>query len=206
MGYTMQQIQKCYNDVIDTYKAMSFKEVPCSSVVNYTINGVYRSTDLKSTVSDNVSVRVKLISKHEKFIGLDYPAYFIDLDVDQLVNLKSANVAHYNRFYCVDDNYYTTNINDVINARAISLKRYLDFWDHHNKNMRLNLTKMPNSLLLYLHKLINSKLGNRTKVFSIRDVYFSYAGVSRKLVIVIKHEDNLATESFWFDPCIKQTV
>lgn len=206
MGYTMQQIQKRYNDVVDIYKAMSFKEVPCYSVVNYTLNGVYRSTDLKSTIADDVSVRVKLVSKHEKFVGLDYPAYFIDLDVDQLVNLRSANVAHYNRFYCVDDNYYSTNIDDVINARAISLKRYLDFWNHCNKNMRLNLAKMPTSLVLYLHKLVNSKLGDRIKVYSIRDIYFSYAGVSRELVIVIKHKDNLATESFWFDLCTKHIV
>ena len=206
MGYTMQQIQKCYNDVVDIYKTMSFKEVPCSSTVDYTLNSVYQSIDLKSTASDNVSVCVKLISKREKFTGLDYPVYFIDLDADQLVNLKSANVAHYNRFYRVDGNYYTTNINDVINARAINLKRYLDFWDHRIKNMKLNLAKMPNSLVLYLHKLVNSKLGNNTKTFSIKDVYFSYTGVSRKLVIVIKYKDNLAIESFSLDPGIKHAV
>ena len=98
MGYTIRQIQKHFNDVVDTYKAMLFEEVKCSSTVDYSANGIYRSTTLKSSARDSVSVRVNLVSKHDSLDGLDYPAYFIDLDADQYVYDQSKSTAHYNRF------------------------------------------------------------------------------------------------------------
>lgn len=200
MGYTMHQIQKHFNDVVDTYKSMLFKEVPCSSIVNYSVNGIYRSTDLKSTARDSVSVRVRLVSKHASLDGLDYPAYFIDLDVDQYIDGQSKSTSHYNRFYCIDDNYYTSDFNEVKHAREASLKRYLDFWDHRGKTVHLNIKKMSDRLVTYLRKAVDTKLGDRTKAYTLRDVYFNYTALDRKLVVVIKHEDNYATEAFWFDP------
>ena len=101
MGYTIHQIQKQFNDVVDTYKAMMFEEVGCSSTVDYSVNSIYRSTVLKSKARDSVSVRINLVSNHESLDGLDYPAYFIDLDADQYVYGKSKSTAHYNRFYCM---------------------------------------------------------------------------------------------------------
>lgn len=200
MGYTMHQIQTRYNDVVDDFKALMFTEVPCSSVINYSLNGVYRSTDLKSSIKDSVSVRVKLVSKHETLDGLDYPAYFMDLDADQFIDGKSKNTAHYDRFYCIDDNYYTSDLDEVKHARSVSLKRYLDFWDHRGKTMHLDINKMSERLVAYLRKAVDMKLGSRSRIYTLRDVYFSYTAHTRKLVVVIKHEDNYATEAFWFDP------
>ncbi len=202
MGYTMHQIQKHYNDIVDTYKAMLFREVPCSSRVDYSINGVYRSTDLMSIAKDSVSVRVKLVSKHENLDGLDYPAYFIDLDAEQFVNGQAKDVAHYKRFYCIDNNYYTLCLDDVKHARAVSLKRYLDFWDYRGKSMHIDIKKMSERLVAYLRKAVDMKLGDRSRVYTLRDVYFNYTAHTRKLVVVIKHEDNYATEAFWFDPSL----
>ena len=200
MGYTMSQIQTRYNDLVDDFKAMMFTEVPCSSVTNYSLNGVYRSTDLKSTVKDSVSVRVKLVSKREILDGLDYPAYFMDLDADQFIDGKSRNTAHYDRFYCIDDNYYTSDLGEVKHARSVSLKRYLDFWDHRGKTMYLDIKKMSVRLVAYLRKAVNMKLGNRSSTYTLCDVYFNYTAHARKLAVVIKHEDSSATEAFWFDP------
>lgn len=200
MGYTMHQIQKRYNDIVDDYKAMLFTEVPCSSVMDYSANGVYRSTDLKSTVKDSVSVRVKLILKHENVDGLDYPAYFIDLDTVQYVNWQSKDTAHYNRFYYVDDNYYTLDLDEVKRARSVNLKRHLDFRGHRSKAANLNINKMSARLIAYLQNAIDKKLGDRTKTYTIRDIYFNYIALDRNLVVVIKHEDSEATEAFWFDP------
>ena len=85
MGYTIHQIQKQFNDVVDTYKAMLFEEVKCSSTVDYSANSIYRSTVLKSQARDSVSVRVNLVSKPASLNVLDCKAYFIDLDADQYV-------------------------------------------------------------------------------------------------------------------------
>lgn len=203
MGYTMHQIQSHFNNIVSNYKAMMFSEVPCSSAVNYSCNGVYRYTDLKSLVTDGVSVRVKLISRHETLDDIKYPANIIDLDADQFVYGSKNSTAHYNRFYYIDSNYYTSDLNEVRSAVKIRLKRYIDYWDHRGKNMYIDVSKLSSSLITYLRSAIDSSLGNRSKVYDIKDVYFSYTGSVRKLVIVIKHADKSATESFWFNPCVK---
>lgn len=199
MGYTMQQIQKHFNDVVDTYKAMSFEEVKCSSTVDYSANGIYRSTILKSSARDSVSVRVNLVSKHDSLDGLDYPAYFIDLDADQYVHGQSKSTAHYNRFYCIDSNYYTLDFNEVKHARDVSLKRYINFRKNRCKTIHLNINKMSYRLVTYLRKAIDGELSNSTKTYVLKDVYFNYTSLDRKLIIVIKREDNDATEAFSFD-------
>ena len=199
MGYTICQIQKHFNDVVDTYKAMLFEEVKCSSTVDYSANGIYRSTILKSSARDSVSVRVNLVSKHDSLDGLDYPAYFIDLDADQYVYGKSKSTAHYNRFYCIDSDYYTLDFNEVKHARDVSLKRYINFRNNRCKTIHLNINKMSDRLVTYLRKAIDGELSNSTKTYALKDVYFNYTSLDRKLVVIIKCKDNDATEAFSFD-------
>ena len=199
MGYTIHQIQKHFNDVVDIYKAMLFEEVKCSSTVDYSANGIYRSTILKSSARDSVSVRVNLVSKHDSLDGLDYPAYFIDLDADQYVYGKSKSTAHYNRFYCIDSNYYTLDFNEVKHAKDVSFKRYLIFRNNRCKTINLNISKMSDRLVTYLRKVIDAELSNSTKTYVLKDVYFNYTSLDRKLVVIIKREDNDATEAFSFD-------
>ena len=199
MGYTIHQIQKQFNDVVDTYKAMLFEEVKCSSTVDYTSNGIYRSTALKSSVRDSVSVRVNLVSNHESLDGLDYKAYFIDLDADQYVYGQSKSTAHYNRFYCIDSNYYTLDLNEVKRAKDVSFKRYLNFRNNRCKTIHLNISKMSDRLVTYLRKAIDTESSDHTKTYTLKDVYFNYTSLDRKLVIIIKRKDNDATEAFSFD-------
>lgn len=199
MGYTIHQIQKQFNDVVDTYKTMLFEEVKCSSTVDYTSNGIYRSTALKSSVRDSVSVRVNLVSNHESLDGLDYKAYFIDIDADQCVYGQSKSTAHYNRFYCIDSNYYTLDLNEVKRAKDVSFKRYLNFRNNRCKTIHLNISKMSDRLVTYLRKAIDTELSDHTKTYTLKDVYFNYTSLDRKLVIIIKRKDNDATEAFSFD-------
>lgn len=199
MGYTIHQIQKQFNDVVDTYKTMLFEEVKCSSTVDYTSNGIYRSTALKSSVRDSVSVRVNLVSNHESLDGLDYKAYFIDLDAYQYVYGQSKSTAHYNRFYCIDSNYYTLDLNEVKRAKDVSFKRYLNFRNNRCKTIHLNISKMSDRLVTYLRKAIDTELSDHTKTYTLKDVYFNYTSLDRKLVIIIKRKDNDATEAFSFD-------
>lgn len=199
MGYTIHQIQKQFNDVVDTYKAMLFEEVKCSSTVDYTSNGIYRSTVLKSSARDSVSVRVNLVSKHPSLDGLDYKAYFIDLDADQYVYGQSKSTAHYNRFYCIDSNYYTLDFNEVKHAKDVRFKRYLNFRNNRCKTIRLNISKMSDRLVTYLRKAIDAELNNSTETYMLKDVYFNYTSLDRNLVVIIKREDNDATEAFSFD-------
>ena len=199
MGYTMHQIQKCFNDVVDTYKSMLFEEVKCSSTVDYSANGIYRSTILKSSARDSVSVRVNLVSKHDSLDGLDYPAYFIDLDADQYVYDQSKSTAHYNRFYCIDSDYYTLDFNELKHARDVSFKRYLNFRNNRCKAIHLNINKISDRLVTYLRKAIDGELSDSTKTYVLKDVYFNYTSLDRKLVVIIKCKDNDATEAFSFD-------
>ena len=199
MGYTMHQIQKCFNDVVDTYKSMLFEEVKCSSTVDYSANGIYRSTILKSSARDSVSVRVNLVSKHDSLDGLDYPAYFIDIDADQYVYGQSKSTAHYNRFYYIDSNYYTLDFNEVKHAKDVSFKRYLNFRNNRCKTIHLNINKISDRLVTYLRKAIDGELSDSTKTYVLKDVYFNYTSLDRKLVVIIKREDNDATEAFSFD-------
>ena len=199
MGYTLRQIQKQFNDVVDTYKAMLFEEVKCSSTVDYSANGIYRSAILKSSARDSVSVRVNLVSKHDSLDGLDYQTYFIDLDADQYVYGQSKSTAHYNRFYCIDSNYYTLDFNEVKHAKDVSFKRYLNFRNNRCKTIHLNINKMSDRLVTYLRKVIDAELSDSTKTYALKDVYFNYTPLDRKLVIIIKREDNDATEAFSFD-------
>lgn len=206
MGYTMSQIQNKYNDLVNDYKSKSFSEVPCSSVVNYSLDGIHRSVDLKSNIKDS-SVRVKLISKYSNIDGLDIPVSSISLDVEEFKDHIINNTSHYNKFYCVDDNYYTSDIDELKHAKDVGLKRYLNFWDHHGKVSHVNIKKMSHKLTSYLKKAIDVKLGDRIKMYSIKDIYFSYTYTlnsiyNRRLVIVIKNKDKNATEAFWFDPSL----
>ena len=199
MGYTMHQIQKRFNDVVDTYKAMLFEEVKRSSTVDYSSNGIYRSTVLKSSARDSVSVRVNLVSKHDSLDGLGYPTYFIDLNSDQYVYGQSKSTAHYNRFYCIDSNYYTLDLNEVKHAKDVRFKRYLNFRNNRCKTIHLNISKMSDRLVTYLRDAIDAELSGSPKTYILKDVYFNYTSLDRKLVIIIKHEGNDATEAFSFN-------
>ena len=58
---------------------------------------------------------------------------------------------------------------------------------------------MSDRLVTYLRKAIDGELSNSTKTYVLKDVYLNYTSLDRKLVIIIKREDNDATEAFSFD-------
>lgn len=202
MGYTIHQIQKCFNDIVASYKAMSFAEVPCSSSINYSLSGPYRYTDLVNTVNPNCTVRIELVSGYQKLDLLDdYKVHYLDLVERRFVNHEQALVRPCQRFYYIDSNYYTDDLSEVRHARVVSLQRYLEFWSHKGKACHLKIEKLSDRLVKYLRKAVEKKspsccVGN----YAIKDIYFNYTSNSRKLVVVVKRDDSQATEALWFEP------
>lgn len=198
MGYTMHQIQNCYNNTVKAYESMNFKNVPCSSIVNYSGN-IYRSTDLSA--DNRVTVRVQLISKRENIFGFDYPVHTLSIDTSKYVNNQKLVTEHCGKFYCIDSNYFTSDLSELKNAREISLKRYLKYHSHSSKTSYLDLSKLSSRLTSYIKKAIDKQLNCESAKYTIRDIYFSYSNsLGRKLFVVIKRDDSSATESFCFNP------
>jgi hypothetical protein len=191
MGYTMHDIYECYSHIIDTYKFDGYREVPYSSIINYSTNEICRSSTLVNTHNISESVVVELISKKISSDYFSYPVYAVDLDVNVYINHQLNRVRNHLRFYCLDTDYYTIYPYELNHARELNVKRYLEAKRHNNKVMYLNMNRLSVSLKSYLHNLIQSKLHRdlSCKKFSINELYFTYCKCDRKLVAVVKFED-----------------
>lgn len=196
MGYTLKQIDHYYNDVVNLYRSMGFADVPCS---NFTYFGnSYRSQDLHK---DNETARVSLYCGVVTPKGFNYSVSYIDLVVEKTVDLSHRASEMFMRYYRIDDNYFTTDLQDVRVSRDIALMRYLSFWEHRSMNLHLDFNKMPDNLQRRLFTAVGGRLSeNRSSNYKVIDAYFSYVGKERKFVIVIKNDDSVASEAFWFDP------
>lgn len=196
MGYTVRQIDSCFNNVIKAYESMGFDKVPCSST--FYCGHTYRLVDLSNGY---ITVRVSLV-KHDQILpGFDYPVQTLTISTDKYVDHNKVIKEKCNQFYFIDSNYFTDNLLEVKNARAVSLKRHLN---NHSlltyKISHIDLQKVSDRLLSYLESTINKRIGNYS--YEIRDIYFRYGVVAenRQLVIVIKRSDKHHTEAIYFNP------
>ena len=200
MGYTMNQIQNCYNSVVKAYESMSFKCVPCSAFINYS-SSIYRAVDLSSGEDHKVTARVSMVSKQKDIFGFDYPVQTLSITTDKYVNGNKIITEYCGQFYCIDSNYFTTDLSELKHARDISAKRYIDYHSHISKTMYLDLNKISQRLMDYIKRAIDKQISDDSASYSIRDIYFSYShSLGRRLVVVIKRPERSATESFCFNP------
>lgn len=195
MGFTTSQVLQHFNSIVNLYKAFDYIEVPCSNICYY--GNTYRSINL---VKNDDTVTLSLERESDQDNDLDY----LNLDVKVFAkdDCKCKYHGNFYRFYKVGGDYFTLNENEAKSVAILKHNRFISYWDHRGKSLYLNINKMSAKLSAYLHKLVNTRLDDRSKDYVIRDVYFSYTECTRKLVVVIKHDDNNATEAFWFDPCI----
>lgn len=197
MGYTMHQINSCFNKVVEAYENMGFKKVPCSSTSYY--GHTYRLIDLSNGY---ITVRVSLV-KHDQILpGFDYPVQTLTISTDKYVDHNKVIKEKCNQFYFIDSDYFTDNLLEVKNARDTSLKRYLN---NNNslaayKILHIDLNKVSDRLLSYLKNAVNKRVGSCS--YEISDIYFRHSCISemRELVIVIKRSDKSHTEAVYFNP------
>lgn len=200
MGYTMNQIQNRYNSVVKAYESMSFKRVPCSAFINYS-SSIYRAVDLSSGEDHKVSARISMVSKQKDIFGFDYPVQTLSIITDKYVNGNKIITEDCGQFYCIDSNYFTTDLSELKHARDISAKRYIDYHSHISKTMYLDLNKISQRLMDYIKRAVDKQISDDSASYSIRDIYFSYShSLGRRLVVVIKRPERSATESFCFNP------
>ena len=196
MGYTMRQIDNCFNDVVEAYETMNFKKVPCSSTSYY--GHTYRLVDLSNGY---IVVRVSLVKHGQILPGFDYPVQTLTISTDKYVDHNKVIKEKCNQFYFIDSDYFTDNLLEVKNARDTSLKRYLNNSSlAAYKISHIDLQKISDRLLSYLESAINKRVGNCS--YEIRDIYFRHGYMSemRELVIVIKRTDKHHTEAVYFNP------
>lgn len=196
MGYTIHQIDSCFNNVVEAYESMSFEKVPCSSISYY--GPTYRSVDLSNGY---ITVRISLVKHDQTLPGFDYPVKTLTISTDKYVDHNKVIKEKCNQFYFIDSDYFTDNLFEVKNARDTSLKRYLN----NNslaayKILHIDLNKVSDRLLSYLKNAVNKRVGSCS--YEIRDIYFRHSCISemRELVIVIKRSDKSHTEAVYFNP------
>lgn len=200
MGYTMSQIDKHYNDIVNVFKSMHFEEVPYSN--RCYCGNIYRSVELSNKLKDTV-VTHKITLNHGTLDDLDGFAYSVPyLDVADSVYVNGVHALEncYKRFYQIDSNYYTIHLSEVKHARDLHLKRYLDCIPKSHC-CYIEVNKLSDKVINYFNRRIDTAMDklNRSHDYKIKDVYFSYRGNSRRLVVVIKHRDNLGTEAIYFN-------
>ena len=194
MGCTASQIHKRFNFIVSHYKNSGFTEVPCSSVVNYGLNSIFRSTSLIRE-SDKQTVRVALDSRLEDIYELRYPVYTMNLNIDSSIQKEISNKLFYN----IRKDYYTENLQELIKARSISEKRFLDYRDGRIYTCHLDICKLSDKSINYLRSKIDAVINDsdRSNDYEIVDVYFYYVESYRQLVAVIKHSDRNCTEAIY---------
>jgi argonaute-like protein implicated in RNA metabolism and viral defense len=196
MGYTMRQIDSCFNNVVEAYENMGFKKVPCS-VTSY-CGHTYRLVDLSNGY---IIVRISLVKHNQILPGFDYPVQTLTISTDKYVDHNRVIKEKCNQFYFIDSDYFSDNLVEVKNARDTSYKRHLN---NHSllayRILHIDLQKISDRLLSYLKSSINKRVGNYS--YEIRDIYFrhGYTSEMRELVIVIKRSDKSHTEAIYFNP------
>ena len=198
MEMSLNKVFELFSRVVTLYKAFNFKEVPYLSNVVYG-SSIYRIVGLHN---EDTTINLTLTNKTDYFEGLNYYVTYLELKADKYVNCVKQSSTIFNRFYSIDSNYYTTSLDRLKEIRKIALDRYLHFCDHRYTFRRLNLNKFSSKLISYITALIksHSTMKHRSSDFTIKDVYFTYNGLNRTLVIVFKHIDNIATEAIYINP------
>lgn len=198
MGYSMNQIDNRFSNIVKAYERMNFKKVPCSSI-SYCGN-TYRLVDLSN---GSVTTRVTLV-KHDQILpGFDYPVQTLTISTDKYVEHDQVIKEKCDQFYVISSNYFTDNLLEVKSARDTSSKRFLN---NHSlvsyKTLHIDLNKVSDRLLSYLKNAIDKIVYGRD--YEIRDMYFRHGCTSelRTFVIVIKRSDRQHTEALCFDPKI----
>lgn len=190
-GYTFQQINDGYNELVNTYKDVGFMEDPYS--ITQCFGNTYRCTEL--SFNDKI---IRMIMEHTTHDDsrFSYPVSCVQLKLERP---ESTDVVH-RRFYYVSDDYYLTDLDEIQKIRKLQLDRLLN----HSKNTALycdiNKSKLSSNTLSFLKKRIENYLlnNNRTLFYQIKYIYFSYRNLERQLVIVIKHDDKAGTEAIYF--------
>ena len=196
MGYTMHQIDSCFNGVIEAYENMGFDKVPCSSISYY--GSIYRSVDLSK---GNITVRISLAKHNQTLPEFDYPVQTIIISSDKYIDNHKVHTENCNKFYFIDSNYFTDDLSEVKNARDTSLKRHLN---NHSlasyKISHIDLNKVSEKLLSYLKNTLSKRIGDCS--YEIRDIYFRHGNTMkmRELVVVIKRNNKSHTEAMCFNP------
>lgn len=196
MGCTASQIHKQFNSIISHYKNIGFTEVPCSSVVNYSLNNIFRSTNLIRE-SDEQTIHIALDSRLKDIDELCYPVYIMNLNVDSNIQKEISNKLFYN----IRKDYYTDNLQELIRARSISEKRFLDHRDGRIYTCHLDICKLSDKTISYLRSKIDVAINDsdRSNDYEIVDVYFYYVESYRQLVAIIKHSDHNCTEAIYLN-------
>jgi hypothetical protein len=194
MGCTASQIHKQFNSIVSYYKNIGFTEVPCSSVVNYSLNNIFRSTSLIRE-SDRQTVHVTLDSRLEDIDKSRYPVYTMNLNIDSSIHKETSNKLFYN----VRKDYYTESLQELIIARSTSEKRFLDHRDGRTYTCHLDICKLSDKTISYLRSKVDAAINDsdRSNDYEIVDVYFYYVESYRQLVAVIKHSDHNCTEAIY---------
>lgn len=83
--------------------------------------------------------------------------------------------------------------------RELHINRSLNKLNGLYTSIHINKHKLKDSTKLYLRNLVSDQLldQSRSTNFDLKDVYFSYTDLDyRCLMVVIKHDDSTATETF----------
>ena len=190
-GYTFNRIKDVFNSVINAYEMGGWKRKKLCYIGHHNHIDLYK---------DNLTARVSLDSGSEKNGKLSFPVNFFDLCVTRFDGDKVIDDTNLYRFYLIDGHYYTTDLLEVYRARELNTKRYINYHSHRGYTCHLKLNKLSDKVMHYLRSKIDLsmiKLG-RTTNYKIVDVYFRHTGLSRQLITVIKHVDNLGTEACYF--------
>lgn len=195
MNCTFNNIVDEFNCIVDTFIKDGFKLAKLSCVRFYPCAYNYRMLS-----KDNVSVIVSM--NYRKSVKNDAYIFHTDIDVQTSIDGTIKDTSTVKSYYLLGDNYYTDNLQTVIDAKNLSTERYIAYYKHNTLNTHLNLSKLSSSVIAYLSSKINNAMDkmNRSHEYKISDIYFKYKDVSRKLVVVIKHKDNLGTEAIYFNP------
>lgn len=190
-GYTFQQINDRYNELVNTYKNMGFMEGPYS--ITQCFGNTYRCTEL----SFNGKI-IKVIMEHTTHDDsrFSYPVSCTQLKLERP---ESTDVI-YRRFYYVNGDYYLTDLDEIQKIRKLQLDRMLSRSEHTALYCDINKRKLSSNTLSFLKNRIENYLlnKNRTLFYQIKYIYFSYRNLERQLVIVIKHDDKAGTEAIYF--------
>lgn len=191
IGYTFQQINDVYNELINTYKNMGFVEDPYS--ITQCFGNTYGCTELFFN-NKNIKVIMEYASHNDS--RFSYPVSCVQLKLERP---ESTDVIH-RRFYYVADNYYLTDLDEIKKIRKLQLDRMLSRSNHTALYCDINKRKLSSNTLSFLKNRIENYLlnNNRTLSYQIKYIYFSYRNLERQLVIVIKHDDNVGTEAIYF--------
>lgn len=190
-GYTFQQINSGYNELVNTYKDMGFVEDPYS--ITQCFGNTYGCTEL---FFNDKSIKVVMERTSHNDSRFSYPVSCVQLKIERP---ESTDAVH-RRFYYVSDDYYLTDLDEIQKIRKLQLDRFLSRSNHTALYCNIDKSKLSSNTLSFLKNRVESYLLNnrRTLSYQIKCIYFSYRNLERQLVIVIKHEDKAGTEAIYF--------